>query len=159
MENKNWLTKDEAEAFIGKNSWFYLEKWKSHSEDTLKGWNWPAAVFGLQWMMYRKMYLEALLFYVFQIVAGVLIGMAFWTFRVSIDGELIRPIFGILTGIFGNMLYRNKALRILRKTIYMDEPMRVAALQEKGGTSVVGVIVGVIVQIIIAILLVFLTSL
>ena len=154
--NRNWLTKEEAEAFVGANNPYYLEKWKAHSGSTLKGWNWAAALFGIQWMTYRKMYVEALLYYLFLLFAGMIIGLAFWAFRIRFNGDWIQPLFGILAGVFGNALYRKKALRTLRKFLSMDDHKRLTALQTEGGTSIAGVIVGIVIQFAIAFLLLFL---
>ena len=50
--NRNWLTKEEAEAFIGDNSSFYLGKWGSHLDSSFKGWNWAAMFFSIEWMAF-----------------------------------------------------------------------------------------------------------
>jgi len=153
---RDWLTKEEAETYIGQNSPFYLDKWKTHSESRFKGWNWAAFFFGIQWMTYRRMYIEALLYYLLTVVVGIIIGLILGVFGIRIDGSLLRSILQLFVGIFGNAIYRNKALRVLRKSGYLDETGRLLVMQTKGGVSVVGVIVGVLLQVAIAVLLGFL---
>lgn len=116
--NRDWLTREEAEAFIGGNSSYYLEKWGSRHNSTLKGWNWAAAIFGIEWMAYRKMYLEAFLLYAFFMVAVLVIGSMFWVLRISFEIEILNLPLAIFSGLFGNLMYRKKALRVLRKTLH-----------------------------------------
>jgi len=151
MENpagRDWLTKDEAETFIGKNSFFYLHEWKTHSNSSFKGWNWAAAVFSIEWMSYRKMYLEAVLFFLAVAFVSIVIGLV-----SGHDGTLVGQAFRVLAGIFGNAIYRKKALRTLRKTIYMDEPSRLAYLQAKGGVSIAGLLGCIAVQVLYVVLM------
>ena len=145
--NRDWLTKEEAETFIGTNVYSYLEKWKTHSGSKLKGFNWAAAAFGIVWMAYRRMYAEAVLTVILFSFMGSAISLLFGVFDIYFNEPLIGYFFRLLVGIFGNMLYRNKAMRVLRKTIYMDEAERLACLKAKGGTSVVGVIICIAIQI------------
>jgi len=152
---RSWLTKEEAETYIGQNILFYLDKWKTHSESSLKGWNWAAFFFGIQWMTYRKMYIEALLYYLLTVVIGIIISLILGLFGIRVDGNLLRSILQLFVGIFGNAIYRKKALRVLRKSGYLDETGRLSVLQTKGGVSVVGVIVGLLLQVAVAVLLVF----
>ena len=152
-ENRNWLKKEEAEAFIGKNSPYYLEKWKTKSDSTLKGWNWAAFFFGIQWMAYRKMYTEAVLYYFITVIVGLIVGAILWILRIRIDDNLLRTILQLFVGVFGNAIYRNKALRILRKARFLDEPERLIIFREKGGASTISVVVCISLQIAVAALL------
>jgi hypothetical protein len=153
--NRDWLAKEEAETFIGKNSYFYLDKWKTHSDSKLKGWNWAAAFFSIEWMAYRKMYVEALLYFLIVVTVSVTIGMTFDVLRVNVgfDSNLVGQTFRILAGIFGNAIYRKKALRVLRKTINKSEAEKLACLQAKGGVSIAGVVVCLVIQVAVGVLL------
>ena len=157
--NRTWLTKEEAETFVGKNDFFYLGKWRKYSESTFKGWNWAAFFFGISWMAYRRMYTEALLYYLFIAFAGVLIVVTFGAIGIRVNGDLLRSILQLFVVIFGNAIYRKKALRVLRKTIHLSETDRLSVLEAKGGTSVAGVICCILLQIAFAFLLVFIALL
>ena len=150
--NRNWLTKEEAEAFIGDNSSFYLEKWGSRPDSAFKGWNWAAMFFSIEWMAYRKMYLEAILYFSVIALISIGLGFVFDVFRMGFDGKIIGDIFRVLTGVFGNALYRKKALRAFQKTKYMDTTERINSLRTMGGVSVIAVVVCIILEIAIAVL-------
>lgn len=126
---RDWLTKEEAEAFVGKNASFYLEKWKDHPDTAFKGWNWAAAFFGIEWMAYRKMYRETAL------SLGLLFVLALFLALLGLEGEWIGHGFRILIGAVGNALYRKKALRALRQTAGLDDFARLGLLAQKGGAS------------------------
>ena len=156
--NRTWLTKIEAATFIGDNSSFYLDKWQTHSGSKLKGWNWVSFFFGIQWMIYRKMYAEAIVYFLFTVVVSIFISM---TLKLNFDetyGTILRTILQIPVAVFGNALYRNKALRILRKTIHLSEPERLAVLQTKGGVSIVATVISALLQIAIGVFLGFLLA-
>ena len=48
---------EELQLFIGKNAASYLNKWRQASH-----WNWPAFIFGQNWLLYRGMYLYFFLY-------------------------------------------------------------------------------------------------
>jgi hypothetical protein len=141
LGSRNWLTKEEATAFIGRNSEFYLDKWKSHPNTFYKGWNWAAAIFRIEWMAYRKMYLEAIIALIVVIFLGIAIDVVLSMVNIRIPNEITRFAIQILIGLFGNGLYRNKAIRTLQKTSYMDTPERLSYLAMKGSVSLVGLFV------------------
>ncbi|HMK64428.1 MAG TPA: DUF2628 domain-containing protein [Thermodesulfobacteriota bacterium] len=58
------VDEDAFKAYIGKDADFYLKKFRSFRgrEDSFAvTWNWPAFWLGFIWMLYRKMYLWALI--------------------------------------------------------------------------------------------------
>jgi len=151
--NRDWLTRDEAEAFIGKNSSFYLEKWKAHSNSTLKGWNWAAMSFGIEWMVYRKMYAEAILFFV--VVSSISFGVAaIFIFGIGIpitSRRVIGNVFRITIGVLGNYLYRKKAIRVLKMVVQENDSERIHFLNQKGGVSIISVVFCIIIEVAYAI--------
>lgn len=149
---RDWLTKEEAEAFIGDNSSFYLDKWKTCSDSTRKGWNWAAMFFRIEWMAYRKMYIEAVICFLAIAFISLCIDFILAAFRMELSGKLIGDAFGLLIGFWGNALYRKKALRALQKTKNMDEPERIEYLKAKGGVSILGVFGCIAVEIAYAVL-------
>jgi len=149
---RDWLTKDEADAFIGNNSPYYLDKWKTHSNSPRKGWNWAAVFFGIAWMAYRKMYLEAILSSILFMLISFGIEVILGAFQMSLNEQFYPVAFQIFAGGFGNVLYRNKALRILRKTMDLNEKKRLDFLRAKGGVSIVGSVICVLIVATLAIL-------
>jgi len=150
--NRDWLIKEETEAFIGKNSSFYLEKWGSRPDSAFKGWNWAAMFFSIEWMAYRKMYLEAFLYFLAIVLISIGLGFMFDALRIGYDGKILGDIFRLMTGFIGNALYRKKALRAFSKTKNMSAPDRLSSLRSMGGVSVVAVVVCIILEIAIVVL-------
>lgn len=154
IRNRQGLTKEEAEAFIGNNAYFYMEEWREHGGKTLKGWNWAAFFLGIEWMAYRKMYVEAVLTFlavsVTSIALNLLLGLLGLPWGL---GKALGDLFRLVLGILGNLLYRNKALRSVRKTGALDEPSRLSYLKSKGGTSAIGVVGCVAIEVIMLLLL------
>ena len=131
---RDWLTKEEATAFAGKNAPYYLEQWKLHADTTLKGWNWAAAIFGIEWLAYRRLYREALLSFVLLLLCAFVLAL------IGLDGDFFGYSYRLLIGMLGNMLYRNKALRALRSVTAAGDPQPLEALARKGGASPAGVV-------------------
>jgi len=139
--NKDPLTRAAVEIFVGEKSSYYLDKWDEHQNSKFKGWNWAAGVFAAEWMAYRKMYVEALLYLIFIVAISFALNMLFRLWGISIAGELIAQIFRILAGLLGNILYQNKVLRVLRKTSNISDSDRIRVMRKKGGVSIVAIIV------------------
>ncbi|MDR2546787.1 MAG: DUF2628 domain-containing protein [Lachnospiraceae bacterium] len=150
--NGDWLTEEEAKAFIGKNSSFYLEKWGSRPDSAFKGWNWAAMLFSIEWMAYRKMYLEAFLYFIIITLISMSFGFLFDALRIGYDGKMLGDIFRLMIGFIGNALYRKKAERTFTKTKSMSAPDRLSSLRSMGGVSVVAVVVCIILEIAIVVL-------
>lgn len=139
--SRNWLTRGEAAAFIGNNTEYYLDQWKSHPNTFYKGWNWASAAFRVEWMAYRKMYMEAILCLITVTLLGIGIDMTLAFAGIDIPTEIFRLTLQILLGFFGNSLYRKKAIRVLRKTSHMENDERLKHMALKGGTSIIGLLV------------------
>ncbi len=134
MEIKRLLdefSEDVIRAFVGKNSDYYLNKWRLMAATGSKtSWNWAAFSFVTLWMAYRKMYLYAFITMVISVlnfipIIGFIFSLIIW--------------FGV--GIFGNYLYGKFTYEKLTalKLAYGDgEALKQAAILN-GGTSVLSV--------------------
>lgn len=154
VKNRSGLTRDEAEAFVGTNTAYYLEKWRTNPNSSYKGWNWAAMFFGVEWMAWRRMYRELAILLPCYLVASVIAGALAWLAGIEegMLGELLSSVLRILLGVFGNTLYRNKALHSIRQTGGMDETGRLAYMRRQGGTSAAGVVVVVIIELALVLL-------
>ncbi len=143
MENEQRTWEDWAtEAFVGNNYYYYKTKWEHQNPDkSFTSWNWVAFFFPYYWLAFRKMYLNAFLFFI-----------------VNLLGSLI-PFVGIaihcLMGCYGNYLY----LKRCRSTIhtasqYTNEEAK-TYLNRQGGTSVLGLIVSILAMIASAALIIW----
>ena len=146
--------KDESEnaalsTFVGdKYSSYYEKKWQLNSGQ-LKGFNVAAFFLGVVWLIYRKMYIYALIFI-------MLIGLDIWieTYYPLPDsvGSAINIAIATTFGILGNTLYKThaekKVKEILSATSAADLQLE---LNKKGGTNLAGAIAfGTIILLIIA---------
>jgi hypothetical protein len=62
------IDQEEFRTFIGRNADLYLKKFRKfqigHSDSFAATWHWPAFWLGFAWMLYRKMYLWALVAFI-----------------------------------------------------------------------------------------------
>jgi hypothetical protein len=74
------VTEEEVSSFIGKNAENYIQKFRKFNVDGVDKfswtWHWPAFFFGFWWLLYRKLYVWALL-------AFLLLMIPYWFFLNS----------------------------------------------------------------------------
>ena len=138
---------DYESVFIGPNADFYLSKWEGRVGGHYAGFNWPAALFGGLWLVYRKMYRWAVLFFTILVVDA-------WTSVYIADGSIgdtwlfqtwdrfAGIVYGAVMGVIGNALYlRHSTAQIENlRASSMSHDAIVRELNAKGGVSVAGVI-------------------
>lgn len=95
------LDEDEAKLFIGKNSDYYMKIWNSFKNGE-RTWsiNWPAFLFSIVWLGYRKMYSVVLVMLGFFLVLDVV--------QLYVNTDITRSIglaFSASLGGIGNLLY------------------------------------------------------
>ena len=129
------LSNEEIRAFAGNNPEYYVRnfvKFTTTGIDTFTPtWNWSAFGFTFIWMLYRKMYLQALVTFIIFCVPGVNI------------------ILHVAVGVFANYLYYKHAKdQILEARAHYSPQDLNPALNEIGGVHgwaiTAGIIVGVI---------------
>ena len=121
----------EAGVFIGPKSYYYLEKWPSDPEANFTNWNWAAFLLALPWMLYRKLYTEALV--LTAILSLLYVGAELIFGYVPTAG--LGAVGGIV-GVYANTWYRNKFLRTMRNSEHLEGEDRLQFLRKKGGTSI-----------------------
>jgi len=126
------VTEDEFAAFIGANAQKYLLKFRKFSVEGIDlfsaTWHWPAFLVGFWWLLYRKMYLWAFVFFILLIIPYA--NVAAW----------------ITLPITGNYLYYRYAKgEILRVKTLQSSGDILKTLSELGGTNnwvpVIGIVV------------------
>lgn len=113
---------DEVGIFIGKKADYYKTKFRKFNvrgvETFAPTWNWCAFLFTFWWMLYRKLYLWALVWILLTFVP--FFGLVFW----------------IAAGIVGNYLYfRHVNARIREARSVQPSHQLPAALAELGGVN------------------------
>jgi serine/threonine protein kinase len=126
---------------------YYLRAFKALAARRFRqSWNWAAGVFTWPWLMYRKMYVWALV--IFPPIAVVLVLLVDY-FLPSVAGPQARTplavvggylaITTVLGGAFGNAVYRRHVIKKIRKARDLDlgDREREELLRLKGGVSLV----------------------
>lgn len=141
---------DYLEAAIGhRNLDYYLRKFERFSSGRgFASWNWPALFVPLIWMLYRKMWLYALLyFFVLPIVVVIVFVVLFIvlpeTVAASIGWVVQLAIVLVLVPMYANALYyRTVQSRIADAKAYRgDREKQLRMLASMGGTSNAALIV------------------
>ncbi len=113
---------DDVSAFVGKNAAYYKEKFRKFTvlgvETFVPTWNWAACLCNFWWMLYRKLYLWALLWFLLSFIP--FFGFAFW----------------VASGIAGNYIYYHHAGVKIREARAATPPEKLpAVLSELGGVN------------------------
>lgn len=141
--NSSDVTDEALRMFIGRNAEKYLKKWsKIDSARPMSkfGWNWPAFLFNVYWLAYRKMYLQSLMWG----AAFLIVGLFF---------KEILIIGPIVLGVTANAQYfaiaKHKVQKI--KAASGEPGTQRAAMMRQGGTSALGLIVSLVIYVGVAV--------
>jgi tetratricopeptide (TPR) repeat protein len=130
------LTEREVAAFVGPNAGFYLKKWHARLEETGSetGFNWAAFFLAGVWLVYRKLYAGAAIFFgiiVLESMLEVWLGMPR---AVLYLGSLA---VSLIFGACGNYWYFSRAqkavARVRRLRLTHDDDLQ--TLARLGGTN------------------------
>lgn len=140
--NRESISSDEIRAFVGPNADYYLYQFSkftvSGTEKFCPTWNWSTCGFTFIWMLYRKMYIQALITFIVFCLPGINI------------------IMHILAGVVGNYLYYRHVQGRIREIRSTRSPENIhPVLQELGGVHRWAILVAIAVSIILALLFIF----
>ena len=152
----------DIQAFIGTNQYYYFYKFqKLNLKNSKVSWNWASAFFGAYWYAYRKMYLIQFLYYITYFFAvgclGMLMASLFPTRNTLKPFVAIAPILivflpCVLSGIFGNHIYKSHVEKHVQIARYMDAYMKQNYLMKKGGTSGGALLILIIITLLLRIM-------
>ena len=151
ISNNESYTQDELSLFLEKNQSYYLEKFNLiEKTGDKKAWNWCSFLIGGYWMLYRKMYVQAIIYIIANLILGC-IPFIGWALSLALCVGL---------GIFGNSLYLDHIKKTFTEIGCADSNMRSTLINKKGGTNlvlpillaVIPVIIGIIASIFIGIM-------
>lgn len=146
------------EAALGyKNIDYYLPRFNRFELQSINiSWNWTAFFISFYWLLYRKMWLYALLYFLFPIPFGILIGI----FSLNSDANvvfaysLVFVVMFILFPMYANTLYyrhvNKKILKIKNRSNNKEKQLRI--LVTEGGTSWAPLIILIITPFIVGML-------
>lgn len=151
ISNNESYTQEELSLFLEKNQSYYLEKFNLiEKTGDKKAWNWCSFLIGGYWMLYRKMYVQAIIYIIANLILGC-IPFIGWALSLALCVGL---------GIFGNSLYLDHIKKTFTEIGCADSNMRSTLINKKGGTNlvlpillaVIPVIIGIIASIFIGVM-------
>lgn len=122
---------NDLAVFVGaENNGYYMQKYtEMNMSNSKNSWNWAAFLISAPWMLYRKMYKNALIY-----MGGILlISLALPYFSIALP---------ILSGIFGNHFYFKHAEEKLKSASMMSGYEKNMFISREGGTNV-GAAIGI----------------
>lgn len=139
-------------AYIGpKNRDYYLQRFERYSKGNGALWHWPALLVSWYWLLYRKMWPQAALYFVGIFVMSFVLGMITSVNEDAggIAGLAMLAGFFIVPAMLANGMYWRRSLKVMGRlrAITSSRDQYLGALSVKGGTSnlaIVFVIVGAI---------------
>ena len=140
---------DDLNAFIQTNQVYYFNQFKKLNNQYSKiTWNWAAFMCNSLWFIYRKMYTTGILF----MIAGFILSM------IPVVGTLLSWGVSIVSGLFGNYIYKEHAYTKISEAKVMDHMTKRVYIGDRGGTSTGAVFLAIailfVVTIIISVLLI-----
>jgi hypothetical protein len=127
--------REVRERLIGEKTEYYLPRFdKMETLNSFTDWNWCAFLFGITWMLYRKMYAIAVAMYVLTQVLNLA------------GASLLSAVVWVGTGLVGNFLYMKDINRRTEKAMNMQPEEREVYIEKNSGTGWIGIIVMLIVS-------------
>ena len=151
------LTREEVRAFVGLESAYYWRNWQRATGGSLRaGFNWPAFFLNFCWLVYRKMYREALIGLGIMLGLGFLRGIAETATAMNLNAVArVEDIaVAVTVGMIGNGLYLRRAQSVIgaARAQEPDPERREALLRARGGRSWSGFLIVLALTIALAVL-------
>jgi Protein of unknown function (DUF2628) len=138
---------DEVQAFVGEKCRDFLDVWRTQTRSSSGGFLWPALFLNVYWLLYRKMYREAVVAYLLFIGASTVIA------RLHVPAVQLPFALGVglSIGFLGSGFY----LRHTRAAIAaarQEQPElgpRLVLLRKRGGTNLLWPLLALAVRLIL----------
>jgi hypothetical protein len=148
------------EVFVDQDE-YYMKAWLPLLSATNGGrqFNWAAALFGMIWCFYRKMYGTGLLLIVGASVIMLVVSVVVMILLPDIDIEgkaftltttgVVLLAIRVPLGFLANRIYFRKATRVIKKARIKDLSMNelLEYLRDRGGTSGIGLGVAIAISV------------
>lgn len=126
-------------GFVGNNQSYYVAKWKMMKRTGSKvSWNWSSFLMNTYWLMYRKLYVVAVIKFVIDIILSML----------GTLGTVVSLGLWVCMGLFGNYLYFQNMEKCLQEAELLNEGKRAVYLSKKGGTTIVPVVIMLVLYVV-----------
>ncbi|MEO7298559.1 MAG: DUF2628 domain-containing protein [Verrucomicrobiota bacterium] len=133
------LTEEEITAFVGQNADHYFSRWTPLIQgQNWTSFNWAAFFLTGVWLLYRKMYKPALIFFGIIILESILEWSVFGDETPRGLERLVGLTAAIVCGAYGNRWYLAHATKVIVQVRAQDLPGNafMDAISKRGGTSV-----------------------
>jgi hypothetical protein len=128
-------------TYVGKNyDQFYKERFEKKLEKKIYiSVIWVPIIFGPVWFIYRKMYIEFIIIYVFYIILDLILSSLIEPSNYSwgIFGRFLN----IILALIGNSIYRLKFYRVIKKIENINGEEHILYLKKHGGTNIIMTII------------------
>ncbi len=136
--------KDKIDAFVGRKADYYAGKWVAirGAASSRVSWNWAAAIGGIVWMLYRRLYIPvALVVVVGFIDAAITIGLedaGLFPLATALWDKFSYIVYMSVMGCWGNYWYLGRYERTVKSAAGdLRGPVeQIEFLAEKGGTNI-----------------------
>ena len=141
-------------AIVGGNFPIYRKRWRldQGTASAVGTWHWPGFLFGVIWMMYRKMYRMAAIW------VGVLVASSAIEVFLDVPDALSLVInlgLSVTVGVFANSWYLQHCQREIARAQSLSTDNEAAVrstLAARGDTSVIGAVIAIAVSATLAII-------
>jgi hypothetical protein len=137
--------RDKIEAYVGRNSAYYATKWATIRDRGAAGsrvsWNWAAAIGGIVWMLYRRLYIPvALIIAVSFVDASITIELeeaGLFPVATTLWDKFSYIVYMSVMGCWGNYWYLSRYQRAVKSAAadLRGTEGQLEFLAEKGGTN------------------------
>lgn len=140
-------------AIVGGNFPIYRKRWRLDQgvANAAGTWHWPGFLFGVIWMMYRKMYRMAAIWVGVLVASSVVEGVLDVSEPVSL---VINLGLGVTVGVLANSWYLQHCQAEIARARPLhrdDEAALRSTLAARGDTSVMGAVIAIAVSVILGI--------
>lgn len=162
--NDNVISSAELKAFSDDD--YYLQKWQGLQQGRSKfaGFNLYAAVFGVLWCFYRKMYVLGSALLIAEFLLAVIIGISYAVIigdhTLDLPTTRVTAVFGakIITrvglGFWANIAYFKKAVKVISKadSLNVSNDVYLNTIKSSGGINFLAPLVPVAIYLAMRIL-------
>ncbi|WP_205499848.1 DUF2628 domain-containing protein [Rufibacter psychrotolerans] len=140
----NDLEEEYYRVYFGSDAEYYLHKLAQYRQGTRFTFNIGAFFFGIFWMLYRKLYKEALLAMVLIVVLSLLVenltkALGLNQSTTTLVNNAFTILWSTFLGFVGNWLYLRQARAKVTKVLAQqpNEELAAASLQRTGGITLI----------------------
>ncbi len=136
--------RDKIDAFVGENADYYARKWAAMrgAASSRVSWNWAAAIGGIVWMLYRRLYIPAALILIIAFIdVEITFGLkeaGLFPLATTVWDKISYLVYMSVIGCWGNYWYLSRYQRAVKSAARdLRGPVeQLAFLAEKGGTNI-----------------------